>query len=259
MPADTTSVFYQVGQAVSTQISSANTSFLGTNNTFTGTQTFADIIISSGNTIQLTDHTDHGVLYSDTAGNITSEAGFTYNAGTDLLTAPNLTVSTGGSLKVVDLTANRVVTAGTGGALSDSANLTFDGTTLAVTGSATVSQDVTITGNLTVNGTTTSLQTTNTEIKDNLIILNEGANDTSSEANDGGILFERASGTQNAAFLFEESQDRFEVGLTDGTGDAVSLGNVSLGALAVNSLLIGTRASTQALGDYADFTAGLNA
>ena len=58
--------------------------------------------------------------------------------------------------------------------------------------------------------------------------------------------------------LFEESLDRFEVGLTDGTGAEVSLGNVSLGQFAVNKLLIGTRASTQA-GDLADFNAGLNA
>ena len=68
----------------------------------------------------------------------------------------------------------------------------------------------------------------------------------------------RASGSQNATLLFEESLDRFEVGLTDGTGAEVSLGNVSLGQFAVNKLLIGTRASTQALGDLADFTAGLN-
>ena len=89
------------------------------------------------------------------------------------------------------------------------------------------------------------------------MVINDGANGQATEANDGGILFERASGTQNGAFLFEESSDRFELGLTSGTGDAVSLGNVSLGALAVNSVLIGTRASTQALGDLADFTAGL--
>ena len=200
MSADTTSVFYQVGQAVAQQIS--NSAFdTSVANTFTGTQTFANIIISTGNTIQLTDHTDNGVVYSDADGKLRTEAGFTYDASTDTLSVSNLSVT----------------------------------------------------------GTTTSVQTTNTEIQDNLIVINEGANDSATEAKDGGFLFERASGTQNGAFLFEESEDRFEVGLTSGTGDAVSLGNVSLGALAVNSLLIGTRASTQALGDYADFTAGLNA
>jgi len=201
MSADTTSVFYQVGQAVAAQITSNNSTFLGATNTFTATQTFADVVIGTGYEIQLTDHVDHGVLYSDADGNLSTKAGFEYDASSDTLTVSNLSVT----------------------------------------------------------GTTTSVQTTNTEIKDNLIVLNEGANDSATEAKDGGLLFERASGTQNAAFLFEESQDRFEIGLTDGTGDAVSLGNVSLGKLAVNSLLIGTRAATQPLGDYADFTAGLNA
>lgn len=200
MSADTTSVFYQVGQAVAQQIASSafDTSVA---NTFTGTQTFANVIISTGNRITLTDHVNNGVLYANGNGAVVQDSGFTYDAVTDTLSVSNLNVT----------------------------------------------------------GTTTSVQTTNTEIKDNLIVINEGANDNVAEANDGGILFERASGSQNGAFLFEESEDRFEVGLTDGTGDAVSLGNVSLGALAVNSLLIGTRASTQALGDYADFTAGLNA
>jgi hypothetical protein len=128
-----------------------------------------------------------------------------------------------------------------------------------VWGTSEVTSNLTVGGNLTVNGTTTSIQTTNTEIKDNIVVINEGANDTATEASDGGFLFERASGTENGAFLFEESNDRFELGLTSGTGAAVSLGNVSLGALAINSLLIGTRASTQALGDLADFNAGLSA
>ena len=156
MSADTTSVFYQVGQAVATQITNNNSTFLGATNTFTATQTFADVVIGTGYTIQLTDHVDHGVLYSDASGNLSTKSGFEYDASSDTLTVSNLSVT----------------------------------------------------------GTTTSVQTTNTEIKDNLIVLNEGANDSVTEANDGGILFERASGTQNGALLFEESQDRFEIGLT---------------------------------------------
>ena len=56
------------------------------------------------------------------------------------------------SATVSDLTDNRVVIAGTSGALEDSANLTFDGSTLAVTGSQTISSNLTVTGNATVNG-----------------------------------------------------------------------------------------------------------
>ena len=123
----------------------------------------------------------------------------------------------------------------------------------------TVKGGVTVTGDLEVQGVTTTLSTTNLDISDNIITVNNGANDSAAEAPDAGFLFERASGSQNGAFLFEESSDRFELGLTAGTGAAVSLGAVSLGALAVNGLLIGTRASTTPLGDLADFNAGLTA
>jgi hypothetical protein len=121
----------------------------------------------------------------------------------------------------------------------------------------TVNGNTTISGDLTVNGNTSTISTTNLDVKDNIITLNDGASGTSAEASDSGILFERASGTQNAAILFEETGDRFELGVTSGTGAAVSLGAVSLGTIAINKVLIGTRAQTASLGDLADFQAGL--
>ena len=64
------------------------------------------------------------------------------------------TISTTGeatlaSATVSDLTSGRVVLAGTSGALEDSSNLTFDGSTLGVTGAATVSTTLGVTGNVT--------------------------------------------------------------------------------------------------------------
>jgi hypothetical protein len=53
------------------------------------------------------------------------------------------------SATVSDLTSGRVVLAGTSGALEDSNNLTFDGSTLVVTGAATVSTTLGVTGNIT--------------------------------------------------------------------------------------------------------------
>lgn len=136
----------------------------------------------------------------------------------------------------------KTVTVGTD---STSANLTVKGNT-------------TISGDLTVSGTTTTISSNNLEVKDNIIVLNDGAKGQGTTAPDAGLMFERKSGADNAAFLFEEANSRFEVGTTSADG-AGNFGTVSLGALAVNSLLVGTRASTQALGDYADFNAGLNA
>jgi mucin-19 len=59
------------------------------------------------------------------------------------------------SLMVRDLTATRVPYVSTGGEIVDSANLTFSGSTLALTGAATVSTNLSVGGNATVTGTAT--------------------------------------------------------------------------------------------------------
>lgn len=130
---------------------------------------------------------------------------------------------------------------------------------LTIYGGASTTADLTVGGNLTVNGTTTSISTANATIKDNILVLNKGAKDLTSDAPDSGLLFERKSGVDNATFLFEETNDRFEFGTTSANGSGANVDTVSLGKIAVNDVLIGTRASTQALGDLADFNAGLAA
>ena len=87
----------------------------------------------------------------------------------------------------------------------------------------TVSQDATVTGNLTVNGTTTTISTTNSVIEDGLIELNTGA---SSNSNDLGFIFERGSTGNNAAFIWDESADKFTLGTTTATG--ASTGKLSI-------------------------------
>ena len=58
----------------------------------------------------------------------------------------DVNISTGNTLTVVDLTNNDVLIAGTGGLVEDSGGaLTFDGSTLALTGDATISQSVYLT------------------------------------------------------------------------------------------------------------------
>ena len=105
------------------------------NLTFDGTDlTAASAVIS--------DLTDNRVVIAGSSGALEDSANLTFD-GTDLTAA---------SAKISDLTNNRVVIAGTSGALEDSANLTFDGSTLAITGAATVSTNLTVTGNTVVNG-----------------------------------------------------------------------------------------------------------
>jgi hypothetical protein len=186
MPADTTSIFYKIGQATKNNIASAITALKSANNTWTGTNDFKQ----------------------------------------------NVTVGGAGSGEAKSLT---------------------------IYGEASTSSNFTVGGNLTVNGTTTSISTANTTIEDNILVLNKGAKEASSDAPDSGLLFERKSGVDNATFLFEETNDRFEFGTTSADGSGTNVDTVSLGKIAVNDVLIGTRASTQALGDLADFNAGLSA
>ena len=58
--------------------------------------------------------------------------------------------------KIGDLTSGRVVLAGASGEIEDSGNLTFDGSTLAVTGAATVSTTLDVDGATTLDGLTVS-------------------------------------------------------------------------------------------------------
>ena len=51
-----------------------------------------DIVIATGAELQLTDHTDNAVVYSDASGNLTMSAGFTFN-GTNVATTGSISVN----------------------------------------------------------------------------------------------------------------------------------------------------------------------
>ena len=174
------------------------------------------------------------------------------------------------SATVSDLTDNRVVIAGSSGALEDSGNLTFDGTTLAVTGAATVdnlslngntvtttsgnltldsaggtttiADDTIISGNLTVNGTQTVVNSTTMSVDDKNLELGTGAADDAA-ANGGGITI--VSGDGNKTFQFEATGDNLgsSENLNIASGKAYKINNTSvlnattLGSAVVNSSL----------------------
>jgi len=110
-------------------------------------------------------------------------------------------------------------------------NLTATGNT-AITNNATIGGNLVLTGNLTVNGSTTTVSSVNTTIADNLIELNTGI---SASHNDAGIIIERGSTGNNAAIIFDESADKFAMGLTTSTAADKSGGiTVSTGTLLAN-------------------------
>ena len=75
--------------------------------------------------------------------------------------------------------------------------------------------DLVVSGTVTLQGTATTLDSTNTTITDSIIELNSGL--TGSNTKDIGFVFERGSTGNNAAFIWDESADRFTVITTTGT------------------------------------------
>ena len=229
--ADTTSIFYKIGQATKSSVDSALAALKAANNTFTGTNDFnkAVTVGTDGVSANLTVKGDVSSVKVTASGAVSGSS-----------------VSATGAVSGGSASITNAVSAG-----SVSATGSVSSATLSTTGNATIG------GDLTVSGTTTTISTNNLDVKDNIITLNDGAKAVSTTAPDSGLLLERSSGTDNAAILFQETDSRFEVGTTSATGGTASFGAVTLGALAVNSLLVGTRDATQALGDLADFNAGL--
>jgi len=76
-----------------------------------------------------------------------------------------------------------------------------------ITGNASVSKNLTVTGDLLVSGETTTINTETVTIEDNIIILNSNATSTPSE--DAGFEIERGD-TTNSSFLWIEDGDYWE-------------------------------------------------
>ena len=118
------------------------------------------------------------------------------------------------------------------------ANITSVGTltSLDVGGNATIS------GDLQINGTTTTVNTTNLEVSDNIIGLNSGL--TAANNKDAGLIIERGSTGNNAAFIWDESEDKFVLGTTTSTASSSGTISVTNGNLQVGKLLIGNTESS---------------
>ena len=89
--------------------------------------------------------------------------------------------------------------------------------------------NITVQGNLTVSGSTTSIDTTNLNVTDALIELNSGL--TTANSNDAGIIIERGTSGNNAAFIWDESTAKFIVGTTTATGASTGALTVTAGTI----------------------------
>ena len=125
------------------------------------------------------------------------------------------TDTTGNYIQTITGTANKISVSGSG---SESADVT-----LTLPSDVQIANDLTVAGDLTVNGDLTYLDTTNLKIEDNLFELN--SNLTGSPVNDSGMLINRGN-QNNAIFMWDESADKFALGLT--TADGTSTGNITI-------------------------------
>jgi hypothetical protein len=195
---------------------------------------------------------DTGLTYNPSTGAFTSTSfvgGLTGNVTGDVTgdVTGNVTGNQSGgtvsatSAAVADLTSGRVVLAGTSGELEDSGNLTFNGSTLTVTGAASVSTNLTVGGNLTVNGTTTQVNTTNTTIEDVLLelqVVDGGALSSDTDKDVGLVLNYYSGSAKKAAIYWDDSAGRIvlggEVSESAGVLTASAYSGLEIGSLFVN-------------------------
>jgi len=131
---------------------------------------------------------------------------------------------------VVVYSSGRLVHPKSGDTLTTDLNVTVSGK-LTATGDAAVDGDLVVGGSLTVNGSVTTISTTNLTVEDNLIMLNDGA---SSAAFDSGIIIERGSTGNNAAFIWDHSESAFKLGTTTATAGTQGELTVTTGDLLAN-------------------------
>ena len=196
----------------------------GTTNLYYTTARF-DSAFGNKTTADLTENTN--LYYTDTRANSAIDTRVT-KAFVDALgiqassvDANSVTLGTdtvGNYVATVTGTANKITVSGSG---SESANIT-----LSLPDDVQIADSLTVAGNLTVNGTLTSLDTTNLDIEDNLFQLNAGL--TGSPVNDSGMLINRGT-ADNSIFMWDESVDKFTLGLT--TADGSATGNITLNSL----------------------------
>ena len=173
---------------------------------------------------------------------IETDTGLTYNPSSGLLTTTSLagTLTTAAQTNVTSLGTLTSLTVD---------SISIDGTTIGHTSDTdlitlgdrivTVSGNLVVNQNLIVSGNSIIANTDSIHIEDSIIVLGNGV--TGSPIWDGGFIVNRGS-SNNAAFFWDESQDRFVSATTTSSGGEASP-TVSLTAYAdaaVKELYAGT-------------------
>jgi hypothetical protein len=132
------------------------------------------------------------------------------------------------------------------------ANLSGAAFTGAVSGT-----DLTLSGNLTVTGTTTSIETVNSQVKDSIMLLNDGAAGSSNNANDVGLIMERGSSEDNVALVFDEGEDKFVCYKTSAAASSTDISGDDSSATLMDIKVSDVYVGADNLGSYSDFSVAL--
>ena len=187
---------------------------------------------ASGQTLSI--DLDDTAVTPGSYGSATSIPTFTVDQQGRLTAAGTASVSTTLDIAADSGTDNGVVLGTDTLTISGTSNeietsVSGDTVTIGLPNNVTISNDLTVTGNFTVNGTTTTVSTQNLNVEDALIGLQNEL--TGSNTNDIGFIFERGSTGNNAAFIWDESEDKFKLGTTTATAASTGFLTVAKGSL----------------------------
>jgi hypothetical protein len=138
---------------------------------------------------------------------------------------------------------DQISTVSTTSITSGSTNAAVNSTTFTVTASgnteltvddtnASFNGNVVVAGNLTVSGTATYLDVNNLSVEDSLILLSK--NNSGGSDLDAGIMVERGSAGNNAAFYWNEGDDKFKAVTTTSTGTDTAITDSATATIVAN-------------------------
>ena len=262
--------------SITGEVAASTVSFNGTG-VVALSATVADGIIDEANLKATNAPTDNYVLSYDAAstgftwvaaGSAPSDATITLTPGAGMAALGNFTLNQAGNetftfavdevLQDLDTlgapaTDGQFIVATGAGAFAYESGTTVRTSLGLGTGDSPQFTGLTLTGNLTVQGTTTSIETTNLEVEDQFILLNNAASATNADA---GIVVEGS--TKSVAYGYDQTADRWAI-MTTGATTAMSA--ITPSAYAVNAHTGAAIANAVAgLGQYGNIfttTAGL--
>ena len=243
---------FEVGTQFDVDVSTGNTNIAGTLDvTSTSTLGVLDAGESTLSSVTISDLTSGRITLAGTAGALEDSANLTFDGTTLALTGAQTIsttlnvsgLSTLATARVSDLVDNNVVIAGVDGRLESNSNFTFNGTTLAVTGAATISTTLGVSGESTLASATVS------DLTDNRIVI---AGTNGSLEDDANLTFDGTTFEVGTKFDVDVSTGNTTLaGTLDVTGE-VTLASATVSDLTDNRIVIA--GTNGALEDDANFT-----